>query len=268
MHALQKNYSALPDGVPRGSSPWRESRGRSPLDAGGKKYILLLSILVLALCLQGCGIFSSGPTYRGGSGQGRPYTVRGETYYPLLSGENFVEEGVASWYGKDFHGKTTANGECYDMYGMTAAHKILPFNTKVKVTNLANGRSVVVRINDRGPFVADRVIDLTNTAAAQIGMLGPGTARVRVESVGGVANVRNGDIMGNFYVQVGAFSREDNARRLVAKFKAQGQGARTYFAEDVYLWRVQVGPYPSVNAAEGARGGLSVGYPGNFVVAE
>ena len=230
--------------------------------------LCLVALLLAALLLQGCAMFSSAPTHRGGSGQGKPYTIRGKTYYPLTSGDGFVEEGIASWYGSDFHGKTTANGERYDMYSMTAAHKILPFNTQVKVTNLQNGKSIVVRVNDRGPFVADRVIDLTHTGATKIGMMGPGTARVRVETVGAVPAIKNGDIMGNFYVQVGAFSRKDNAERLVAKFKSQGLNARMYYVDYIYLWRVQAGPYPSVNAAESARGDLLAHYPGSFVVAE
>ncbi len=228
----------------------------------------LFILLLIAILAHGCGFISSEPTHRGGSGQAKPYTVRGKTYYPLVSGDGFVEEGVASWYGRDFHGKTTANGERYDMYAMTAAHKLLPFNTEVKVTNLQNGRSIVVRINDRGPFVSDRIIDLTHTGATKIGMIGPGTARVRVESVGAVPNIKNGDILGTFYVQVGAFSRKDNAERLVAKFRSEGLNARMYFADYVYLWRVQVGPYQSANAAESARGGLMIHYPGSFVVAE
>ena len=230
--------------------------------------LCLVALLLAALLLQGCAMFSSAPTHRGGSGQGKPYTIRGKTYYPLTSGDGFVEEGIASWYGSDFHGKTTANGERYDMYSMTAAHKILPFNTQVKVTNLQNGKSIVVRVNDRGPFVADRVIDLTHTGATKIGMMGPGTARVRVETVGAVPDIKNGDIMGNFYVQVGAFSRKDNAERLVAKFKSQGLNARMYYVDYIYLWRVQAGPYPSVNAAESARGDLLAHYPGSFVVGE
>ena len=228
----------------------------------------LLALLLISLFIHGCALYSSAPTHKGGSGQGKPYTIRGKTYYPLTSGDGFVEEGVASWYGSDFHGKTTANGERYDMYAMTAAHKILPFNTQVKVTNLANGKSIVVRVNDRGPFVADRIIDLTHTGATRIGMIGPGTAKVRVETVGVVPAIKNGDIMGNFYVQVGAFSRKDNAERLVAKFQSQGLKARMYYVDHIYLWRVQAGPYPSVNAAESARGDLSVHYPGSFVVAE
>jgi rare lipoprotein A len=92
-----------------------------------------------------------------------------------------VQEGVASFYADEFHGRKTANGEVYDMYAMTAAHQALPFNTRVRVTNLDNGRAVVVRINDRGPFIKGRLIDLSYGAAAAIGMIGPGTARVRLE---------------------------------------------------------------------------------------
>jgi rare lipoprotein A len=90
-------------------------------------------------------------------------------------------EGIASWYGPDFHGRRTANGEIYNMYGMTAAHKTLPFDTMLRVTNLENGRSVVVRVNDRGPYAKGRIIDLSKSAAEKIGMIGPGTARVRLE---------------------------------------------------------------------------------------
>ena len=248
---------------PTPDSYFTEKRGRRALSR-----TCLLALLLISLFIHGCALYSSAPTHKGGSGQGKPYTIRGKTYYPLTSGDGFVEEGVASWYGSDFHGKTTANGERYDMYAMTAAHKILPFNTQVKVTNLANGKSIVVRVNDRGPFVADRIIDLTHTGATRIGMIGPGTAKVRVETVGVVPAIKNGDIMGNFYVQVGAFSRKDNAERLVAKFQSQGLKARMYYVDHIYLWRVQAGPYPSVNAAESARGDLSVHYPGSFVVAE
>lgn len=94
-----------------------------------------------------------------------------------------LQEGVASYYGEDFHGRKTANGEIYDMYAMTAAHRALPFNTRVLVTNLDNGKKVTVRINDRGPFVEGRIIDLSYGAARKIGMVGPGTARVRLEVI-------------------------------------------------------------------------------------
>jgi rare lipoprotein A len=92
-----------------------------------------------------------------------------------------IQEGIASFYADEFHGRKTANGEIYDMYAMTAAHQALPFNTRVSVTNLDNGKKVIVRINDRGPFVKGRIIDLSYGAAGKIGMVGPGTARVRLE---------------------------------------------------------------------------------------
>lgn len=237
--------------------------------------LVFLCLAALLLAAGGCtlgGSKSTAPVQRGpvkkGSPGTKPYVIRGRTYHPLLSAHGFREEGVASWYGPDFHGKKTANGERYDMYGMTAAHKLLPFNTQVKVTNTRNGRSIVVRVNDRGPFVADRVIDLTRTAAEQLGMLGAGTAPVIVESVGTVPGLKDGELTGRFYVQVGAFAKEANARNLVRKIEGEGQSARATFGENVNFWRVQIGPYPTLSAAEQAGGTLSGKYPGNFVVAE
>ncbi|MGQ9499196.1 MAG: septal ring lytic transglycosylase RlpA family protein [Dissulfurimicrobium sp.] len=153
----------------------------------------------------------------------RPYTIDGRTYYPLPSAEGFVEEGYASWYGPDFHGKPTACGETYNMYDISAAHKILPINTYVRVTNLSNGKEVIVRINDRGPFVKDRIIDLSYGAAKELGIVGPGTTRVRVEALGEGKVASSGEIKfkehpdfkkGVFYVQVGAFLDLANARNL------------------------------------------------------
>jgi len=113
----------------------------------------------------------------------RPYVVFGRTYYPLQSAHGYREEGTASWYGKDFHGKRTASGEVYDMYGVSAAHKLLPLGTKVRVTNLGNGRDVVLVVNDRGPFVDGRIIDLSLGAARRIGSAEQGLALVRVEAI-------------------------------------------------------------------------------------
>ncbi len=111
------------------------------------------------------------------------YTVRGETYYPLQTGEGYVEEGEASWYGPGFHGKATANGERYNQNAMTAAHKTLPLGTDVRVTHLGNGQSIEVRINDRGPFLHGRIIDLSKRGAEKLGMKDTGTAQVRVEAL-------------------------------------------------------------------------------------
>jgi len=139
---------------------------------------MLVPILAaLLLLLGGCGTKS---WRTGGVAGSKPYTIRGKTYYPLQSARGFVEEGIASWYGPGFHGKRTANGEIYDMHAMTAAHKILPLGTIVRVTNKNNGRSLVLRINDRGPFVDDRVIDLSRAAAEKLDILAKGTAPVRI----------------------------------------------------------------------------------------
>lgn len=235
---------------------------------------LLLCAAILLSVASGCSLggkstepIQSGPVKKGAPGT-KPYTIRGRTYHPLLSAHGFREEGIASWYGPDFHGKKTANGERYDMHGMTAAHKLLPFNTHVKVTNTRNGKSIVVRVNDRGPFVADRVIDLTRTGAKELDMLAAGTAPVTLETVGTVPGLKEGDLAGNFYVQVGAFGVEANARNLVRKIQSEGRGARAVFAENKGLWRVQIGPYDSLNHAEKGSDSLTGQYPGNFVVAE
>ena len=129
------------------------------------------------------------PRYEPRSRYGNPpfYDVFGKRYFVLSSSADYVERGVASWYGPGFHKVRTSTGEPYDMYGMTAAHKTLPLPAYVRVTNLQNGRSVVVRVNDRGPFVGNRIIDLSYTAAAKLDMLRNGTAMVEVRSVGPTA---------------------------------------------------------------------------------
>ncbi|WP_319804741.1 septal ring lytic transglycosylase RlpA family protein [Entomomonas sp. E2T0] len=123
------------------------------------------------------------PTPHTGAYKKNPYTVLGKTYYPKSSATGYKEVGMASWYGTKFHGQATANGEPYDLYGMTAAHKTLPLPSYVKVTNLENNRSVILRVNDRGPFHSDRIIDLSFAAAKKLGYADTGTAKVRVESI-------------------------------------------------------------------------------------
>jgi rare lipoprotein A len=117
------------------------------------------------------------------SGTARPYSVMGNDYSPMTALRPYRARGVASWYGRRYHGKRTASGEIYDMYGMTAAHTVLPIPSYARVTNLANGRSVVVRINDRGPFIDNRLIDLSYTAAHRLGVLAGGSAMVEVETI-------------------------------------------------------------------------------------
>lgn len=190
------------------------------------------------------------------------YEVFGKRYFVLPSADGYVERGVASWYGPGFHAAQTSTGEPYDMYGMTAAHKTLPLPCYVRVTNLGNGRSVVVRVNDRGPFVAGRIIDLSYTAAYKLDMLRDGTAFVEVEALapGTPAAVVPAPVApppapltasapGNLYLQAGAFAVPDNARRLADRLRASGiarvfvlpttGGART-------LYRVRIGPLDSV----------------------
>ena len=113
----------------------------------------------------------------------RPYEVFGKRYVPLASVQAFTQRGVASWYGKKFHGQKTSSGETYDMYKMTAAHPTLPIPSYVRVTHVGNGRSVVVRVNDRGPFHGGRIIDLSYVAAYKLGYIGAGSAQVQVEAI-------------------------------------------------------------------------------------
>ncbi len=118
-----------------------------------------------------------------GAYKANPYTVLGKTYYPMPDGKRYLATGTASWYGTKFHGQATANGEKYDLYGMSAAHKTLPLPSYVRVTNLDNGKSVILRVNDRGPFYSDRIIDLSFAAAKKLGYAEIGTARVKVEGI-------------------------------------------------------------------------------------
>jgi rare lipoprotein A len=188
------------------------------------------------------------------SRRGNPafYTVMGKRYYVLPSAENFVERGVASWYGPTFHGNSTANGEAYDMYAMTAAHKTLPLPAYARVTNLKNGRSVVVRINDRGPFVSNRIIDLSYSAAAKLDMIRDGTTIVEVRTL--TANTP--DVLTRstespppeLFVQAGAFADQNNAQRLLEKLRGAGL-ANAFIArppDGSKLYRVRVGPVDSV----------------------
>jgi rare lipoprotein A len=123
------------------------------------------------------------PTLHSGPYKANPYTVLGKSYFPMSESKNYVASGTASWYGTKFHGQNTANGEVYDLYGMSAAHKTLPLPSYVKVTNLDNNKSVILRVNDRGPFYSDRIIDLSYAAAKKLGYAEIGTARVKVEGI-------------------------------------------------------------------------------------
>ncbi len=227
----------------------------------------------------------------------RAYTIAGITYYPIESAYGFSQTGVASWYGPDFHGKQTANGERYDMHAMTCAHKTLPMNTMLEVSNLENGRKIVVRVNDRGPFVGNRIIDLSKAGATKIGMISKGTARVRLVALAQgstkKAEIERGDDeevtaeniedvpvpakpipdfnKGEFYVQVGAFASRSNAEKLRERLM--------YPIEKIILFdmptddgkkliRIRIGPYPNMaQAQEALKGAKSDGFASAYIVA-
>jgi len=141
--------------------------------------VRFLMLLALVLALANCGLFYSG------KGRGKSYVVKGRRYYILSSARGFKEKGLASWYGEPFHGRRTASGEIYDMDQISAAHKTLPLHTWVEVRNLGNNRLLTLRINDRGPFVPGRIIDLSRAAAQELGIYGPGVAKVYLRAVTG-----------------------------------------------------------------------------------
>jgi len=194
------------------------------------------------------------------------YDVFGKRYYVLSSSVGYWERGVASWYGPGFHKVQTSTGEPYDMYRMTAAHKTLPLPAYVRVTNLQNGRSVVVRVNDRGPFVGHRIIDLSYAAATKLDMLRNGTAMVEVRTIDPappppVVAASNGQSESaaaapnvvttspTLFVQAGAFSDRANAERLADKLRGGNYG-KVFVRDDQIagrrMYRVRVGPVPDV----------------------
>ncbi len=245
----------------------------------------LLALLGLSLLAASCGTHRHrAPTpgaYHGLSTQ-RPYKVNGIWYYPLPSAKGYVEKGYASWYGPGFDGKPTACGERYNMWAYTAAHKTLPLGTYVKVTNLDNGKKVIARITDRGPFVSGRIIDLSARCAQCIGSWRKGLARVKVEAVQGATEQVVGNSTywkpapvpsfryGKFAVQIGAFLNEANAYRLRDTMKGQYCRVSTgYNPERPGLWyRVRVGAYKDIEVAKSdAKRYSARGYPGAFVIA-
>ena len=193
----------------------------------------------------------------------RPYKINGVTYVPIPHANGFVQKGRASWYGKKFHGRKTSNGETYDMYAMTAAHKTLPMNTWVQVHNLENNRKIRVRVNDRGPFVRGRIIDLSYTGAKKLGIVGPGTARVKVTALGRATafskkthtpvKFKPMDYWdGNFTVQVGAFTVRANAENFQKKLSKLYLNAHLVPYEDYRgkFYRVRIGRFNKLTDAE------------------
>lgn len=189
----------------------------------------------------------------------RPYQVFGRDYAPIASAQGFRQKGIASWYGRRYHGQNTSSGEPYDMYAMTAAHPLLPIPSYVRVTNVANRRSVVVRVNDRGPFHADRVIDLSYTAAWKLGYVEAGSALVEIEPVqpGAAAAAAPAPAAapvaagGGVYLQLGAFS----ARESADNFRARLYRELGWLSDPIHifaaagLFRLQLGPFRSQDEA-------------------
>ena len=212
------------------------------------------------------------PEPRSRYGNGPVYEVLGSTYRVMDSGSGYKERGVASWYGKKFHGRLTSNREPYDMYAMTAAHKTLPLPTYVKVRNLRNNKSIVVRVNDRGPFVHNRIIDLSYAAALKLDMVRDGTSLVEVTAITfdeppGDRPVRivepaqppasqpeaQPDMQANseIFVQVGAFGDRENAERRRSALMSGGIGGAFIFADEAAtppIYRVRIGPIDGVDA--------------------
>lgn len=212
----------------------------------------------------------------------RPYIALGKTYTPLTSAGAFRQRGFASWYGKKFHGQRTSSGEIYDMYAMTAAHPTLPIPSYARVTNPANQRSIVVRVNDRGPFLHERVIDVSYSAAHKLGILGSGSAEVEVESIAAnsstntiaassvqtrpletgapaastlaapvVASSSLENSSTNVYLQLGAFESQQNAESFLSHMRTElgGTGKQFKLSTKDGLVRVHIGPYDSQSEA-------------------
>lgn len=205
----------------------------------------------------------------------RPYEVKGVSYAPVKETKGFRQTGIASWYGKRFHGKPTASGEPYNMYAMTAAHPTLPIPSYAKVTSIESGKSVIVRINDRGPFHPGRVIDLSYTAAHKLGLLGRGSAQVSVESVGPETALIERDVSipetvayaptpalsavqdpagkPGYYLQLGAFGSPENAEKLLARAREalNVSADRVQMTLGGRLHRVKMGPFADQFEANG-----------------
>ena len=211
----------------------------------------------------------------------RPYNALGKSYTPLTVAGKYKARGMASWYGKKFHGRRTSTGEIYDMYAMSAAHPTLPLPSYVRVTNLANQKSVIVRVNDRGPFLHDRVIDLSYTAAYKLGIIGSGSAEVEVESL--VANTAHAPLITGVaaqppplapaqisaqiaapvvlessdyantevYLQLGAFESQDNAQSFLERMRSElgDSGKQLKLSAKDGLVRVHIGPYANQSEA-------------------
>ncbi|ANW24995.1 hypothetical protein BA953_12735 [Vibrio coralliilyticus] len=195
------------------------------------------------------------------------YTLRGQRYQIIREPKGFTQEGQASWYGKKFHGHLTSNGEVYDMYSMTAAHKTLPIPSYVKVTNQDNGKTAIVRVNDRGPFHEGRIIDLSFAAATKLDVVRTGTANVSIEviSVDKPTEVHKQKALPKFVVQVASSQHEDRVRTL-AQDLSQTLSVKSYISSDKNLHRVFLGPFDDYMLTQKALEQVKLmGYPSAFI---
>ena len=190
------------------------------------------------------------------------YVVFGKRYYVMDSSKGYVEEGIASWYGTKFHGRRTSSGETYDMYAMTAAHKTLPLPTYVRVTNLNNNKFVILKVNDRGPFHENRIIDLSYTAAIKLDIIKNGTGLVEVRAIEPGSSMKNVasdnnkkdfSQVTNFYIQVGTFSKLENAKMLKQKLNFLDNNLIKIISVIVSgntLYRVRIGPFNDTKVSD------------------
>ena len=237
----------------------------------GKRLLWLFVPMLLGACTFGVPIGERGQvppsaaSTSSRSNQGNPssYVVHGRRYYVMDNPEGFVQRGVASWYGTKFHGRRTSSGEIYNMHEMTAAHKTLPIPVYVHVRNLDNGRTAVVRVNDRGPFIDGRIIDLSYAAATRLGIDGPGTANVEISVIehGQTQPIRVARAVPlktpesqdqPLYIQMGSFSSIDNADSLVRNLLDANESAAQVSSlqtDDGLFYRVRVGPLFGIDEA-------------------
>lgn len=234
--------------------------------AGTLKGYFILLFLIFFLFAMGCaGSKKSIPHVKQKKPVGRlpnsfkPYKIGNSWYKPLMDARGFKQRGLASWYGKDFHGKKTANGEIYNMYALSAAHKTLPLGTWVRLRRLDNGKTIDLRINDRGPFVKGRIIDLSRGAAKKIGIIDSGITHVEIIALkkkskrtelrdNSLSSSYAGSFTGNYTIQVGAFSELKNAEKLKNKLGQFYENAHIKKGEDNF-YRVRVGTCSTLHQA-------------------
>lgn len=239
-----------------------------------RRIVPMLVMLIFGIWLGGC---ASKPPSKPRPDYPKPYRIGKTWYQPLPDAKDFREKGLASWYGTDFHGRKTSSGETYNMYAMTAAHKTLPLGTYVKVTNLENNFQTKVKINDRGPFIRGRIIDLSYAAARKLGVVGPGTAKVEVVALGVKSKESDAALTpanyysGNFTIQVGAFQNFKNAESFRQKLAARYENAHIveYDQDRLTFHRVRVGKCQTLDEARILEERLMQnGYDEAFTVAE